>query len=121
MKIIYPIYFTLSGRGVNWRDPSNRILVTIEYSDDRKLRVGKLERHHMSLPFKFMNGLVSGYFIQNSQYVRVTNLVGFDGKSLIKRCPSCHLEKAIDEFDYTGRYTNGPRDQSNCFECRSSY
>lgn len=61
---------------------------------------------------------VNGYDENNN---RITNLVGFDGSSLLKRCPRCQQTKIVTEFGYSGRVTNSRRDQSNCSACRGSY
>ena len=52
---------------------------------------------------------------------RVTNLVGYDGNEILKRCPYCLQHKHVTEFGYSGRYTNGRRDQSRCNLCRKQY
>lgn len=58
----------------------------------------------------------------DSNNTRFTNLVGFDGNELLKKCPKCLAEKHITEFGNSGRFTNNEhRDQSNCNDCRSSY
>ena len=61
---------------------------------------------------------VNGYDSNNN---RVTNLVGFDGHELLKKCPNCSKEKRVTAFGYLGRVTNEKRDQSNCTDCRSLY
>lgn len=52
---------------------------------------------------------------------RVTNLVGYDGVEVLKKCPACYEIKYVTDFGYSGRYTNRRRDQSQCMECRSQY
>ncbi|UYZ38004.1 hypothetical protein OD350_10140 [Clostridium beijerinckii] len=61
---------------------------------------------------------MNGYDYNNN---RVTNLVGYDGQELIKRCPCCMRDKHVTEFGYSGRITNRKRDQSQCTNCRGSY
>lgn len=60
---------------------------------------------------------VNGYDANNN---RVTNLVGYDGKELMKRCPQC-TDKHVTDFGYSGRTTNRKRDQSQCTACRGKY
>lgn len=60
---------------------------------------------------------INGYDANNN---RVTNLVGYDGIELIKRCPQC-TDKHITDFGYSGRTTNMKRDQSQCTDCRGRY
>lgn len=64
--------------------------------------------------FNKMNGF-------DSNNNRVTNLVGYDGKELIKRCPGCNNDKHVTDFGYSGRITNRKRDQSQCTSCRGQY
>lgn len=61
---------------------------------------------------------MNGYDANNN---RVTNLVGFNGHELLKKCPNCSGEKDVTAFGYSGRVTNEKRDQSNCTDCRSLY
>lgn len=61
---------------------------------------------------------INGYDANNN---RVTNLVGYDGLEFLKRCTNCNIDKHVTEFGYSGRTTNGRRDQSQCSNCRSRY
>ena len=61
---------------------------------------------------------INGY---DANHKRVTNLVGYNGRELLKKCPNCHRIKPVTEYGYTGRITNIRRDQSQCSECRSVY
>ncbi|MGP1411617.1 MAG: hypothetical protein ACTTKD_07265 [Peptoanaerobacter stomatis] len=61
---------------------------------------------------------INGY---DSNNYRVTNLVGYDGNSLLKLCPNCKKTKIVTDFGYDGRVTNRKRDQSNCNDCRGRY
>jgi|GEM_PF-3369161 len=121
MDINYPIYFTRKGRGINWRLAINRIRVTIRYNNGNTLVSDNLSGIHLRSSFTFDGGYVSGYFIEGNEMIRVTNLVGYDGSSILKWCPNCEQIKDIEDFDYSGRYVNGQRDQSNCKDCRSGY
>ena len=49
---------------------------------------------------------------------RITNIVGYDGNDLLKRCPKCGSDKPTVYYGSSGR---GNRDQSECNECRSQY
>ena len=122
MNIFYPIHFTKGGRGVKWWLPHNKINVKINYTGGLSPVVTcHLDYQDLIEPFTFNPKYVSGYFFENGERIRVTNLSGFNGVSIMKYCPSCLRIKTITEFDYMGRYTNGQRDQSNCMECRKSY
>ena len=74
--------------------------------------------------FPTSRGLISCNFLKINGYDannnRVTNLVGYDGTELIKRCPQC-TDKHATEFGYSGRTTNRKRDQSQCTNCRARY
>lgn len=61
---------------------------------------------------------INGYDANNN---RVTNLVGYDGIELVKRCPHCNSDKHVTEFGYSGRTTDRRRDQSQCTACRGRY
>ena len=55
---------------------------------------------------------------------RVTNIVGFDGVSLLKRCTNCgEVKPSADGFGAEGRCTNKTtgmrRDQAQCKQCRA--
>lgn len=122
MNIVYPIYFTLGGVGVRWREVRNRIRVDINYTNNNNIiNTDILNTNHLNGSFEIINGPVSGYFIENNEMVRVTNLIGYDGYSILKLCPNCGNVKTLEEFDYEGRDSGGRRDQSNCMECRKSY
>ncbi len=121
MDIIYPIYFTKKGRGIDWRVPRNRINITLRYENGSTTVSDYLSGLHLHSAFTFDDGYVSGYFIDDDEMVRVTNLVGYDGNNILKWCPNCKQIKGIEGFDYSGRYANGQRDQSNCKDCRSMY
>lgn len=67
---------------------------------------------------------VSGYDANGN---RATNIVGFDGKDLLKRCtnPDCYepIKSRASGFGESGRCTNKKtgmkRDQAQCVECRN--
>lgn len=120
MNIIYPVYFTRGGRGINWRTQRNRITVDLNYYPNHVINTSILDTCHLSGQFT-INPISSGYFLQNGQMVRVTNLAGYDGNNILKYCPACGNIKTIQEFDYSGRFTGEQRDQSNCMECRQAY
>ncbi|MBV4420349.1 MAG: hypothetical protein LKF87_08115 [Clostridium tyrobutyricum] len=61
---------------------------------------------------------INGYDANNN---RVTNLVGYDGIELMKRCPHCNYDKHVTDFGYSGRTTNRKREQSQCTDCRGRY
>lgn len=90
--------------------------VTITYFD------GSTE---VSSCFPGQRGIISCTFPKINGYDacgnRVTNLVGYNGVDLIKRCPKCLSDKIVTEFGYDGRYTNRRRDQSECTDCRGQY
>jgi len=84
-------------------------------------------------PVTFDNGMVfspdgrthswnkmNGY---DSAGCRITNIVGHDGSDFLKKCSrgGCGIVLRAVEFGPAGRDTNGPRDQSNCADCRSNY
>lgn len=122
MIIVYPIYLTLGGRGVRWRDPRNRLSVNIRYTNsDVIINTDCLNISHLNNPFVIENGPINGYFIDNGEMIRVTNLVGYDGSSILKRCPACGVVEQLEGFDYEGRDTGVRRDQSNCMVCRANY
>ena len=57
---------------------------------------------------------------------RVTNIVGFDGTDLLKRCtnPDCwEIKRGADGFGERGRNSNPKRsmrrDQAQCIQCRA--
>jgi hypothetical protein len=57
---------------------------------------------------------------------RVTNIVGFDGVELLKRCtnPDCwEIKRAAEGFGENGRNSNPRRsmrrDQAQCIQCRA--
>lgn len=108
-----PLKLTESG------NPGYRInkSVTITYADGTQLN--NIQRIDSSITIKpFTMPMSSGY---DSTGARITNIVGFDGTNLLKYCPSCNLVKLTTEFGYSGRTTNGRRDQSECNDCRASY
>lgn len=121
MVIIYPFNFTRGGSGINWRLERNRLDVLLRYSDGSEVTTNNLTINHLTSSFIILDGPISGYFTDSLQQIRVTNLVGFDGTNLLKRCPSCGYDKSLVGFDYSGRYTDGRRDQSCCNECRGNY
>ncbi|MGV8146290.1 MAG: hypothetical protein ACLKAK_10850 [Alkaliphilus sp.] len=90
--------------------------ITINYSD------GSSEKTKI---FPANKGLVECTFIEINGWDvchnRVTNLVGYDGIEMAKKCPRCNITKHVTRFGYDGRYTNRRRDQSYCNECRGSY
>jgi hypothetical protein len=52
---------------------------------------------------------------------RVTNIVGFDGRELIKQCPKCRKNWPASMYGPSGRPSGGAyerRDQADCHECR---
>ncbi len=66
---------------------------------------------------------VSGYDAKGS---RVTNIIGFDGVDLLKRCTNrdCwEIKRGADGFGENGRNSNPKRpmrrDQAQCIECRA--
>ena len=121
MNIVYPVYFTLGGKGVNWREARNSISVDINYTNGNTvLNTNCLNTNHLGTPFTIYPNPVNGYFIEGREMIRVTNLVGYDGNSILKCCPACGLTKSLEDFDYKGRDTGGKRDQSNCMVCRAS-
>lgn len=61
---------------------------------------------------------INGYDANDN---RVTNLVGYDGQTLLKRCPACGLDKSPLAYGERGRVTGRRRDQSQCSDCRSGY
>ncbi|TPV92969.1 MAG: hypothetical protein B7733_22970 [Myxococcales bacterium FL481] len=64
---------------------------------------------------------VSGYDASprnDHRGARITNIVGADANSLIKRCPHCKIRKPFADFGEE-RTTNELRDQSYCTECRT--
>lgn len=55
---------------------------------------------------------------------RVTNIVGFDGKDLLKKCTHCReIKQSENGFGTEGRSTSPGqrRDQAQCNECRNRY
>lgn len=60
---------------------------------------------------------INGYDANNN---RITNLVGYNGHTLLKRCPNCEQELSPLDYGASGRVTNSRRDQSHCIECRSN-
>ena len=63
---------------------------------------------------------INGY---DSSGCRITNIVGHDGTDFLKQCSrdGCGVILHAVDFGPEGRHTNGPRDQSNCPDCRSGY
>lgn len=99
-----------------------RIPIRFDYSVQINYNDGSAEN---SLIFPASRGLevctfskINGYDANNN---RVTNLVGYDGVELMKRCPHCDIDKHITDFGYSGRTTNRKRDQSQCTVCRGRY
>lgn len=90
--------------------------VQINYSDGSSefSQVFPTNRGLISCTFSKINGY-------DANHNRVTNLVGFDGTELLKKCPCCEVNKHVTEFGYSGRMTNARRDQSQCTLCRSGY
>lgn len=122
MNITYPITFTVKGPG--WKEPCNKITVTILYDSGSKISTNQLTKSMLTEPFIFLDSSgesdsFNGYF---GNLHRITNIVGYDGKTLLKSCPKCKKIKPLTGFDYSGRHTaNEWRDQSNCSDCRKSY
>ena len=55
---------------------------------------------------------------------RFTNIVGFDGESLLKKCTNCgEVKPSAEGFGAEGRCTNSKtgmrRDQAQCKQCRA--
>lgn len=64
------------------------------------------------------DGPVSGVDADSN---RVTNIVGFNGRELLKRCPKCKKVWPASEYGASGRPSTGAyerRDQADCGECR---
>lgn len=88
------------------------------------MKVYYIEMTHLSESFSINNGVsVNGYFLQDGEKIRVTNIVGYDytAKDFLKQCPQCGSVETIEAFDYAGRVTDELRDQSNCMDCRGNY
>ncbi|MGV2805050.1 hypothetical protein GNF85_15535 [Clostridium perfringens] len=113
MIVTLPLRLTESGNP-GYRIPNS---VSIIYRDGTMLtNVNIIDDSITIMPFFMVRS--SGYDANNN---RITNIVGFDGNSLLKYCPSCGATKPTTEFGYTGRVTTSRRDQSECSDCRSSY
>lgn len=99
MKMVQPIIFDEK--------------VIIKYPDGTTEESTKFpgDRGQVICTFTKMNG----YDNVNN---RVTNLVGYDGESLLKLCPNCNEIKKVEEFGTKGRTVVRKRDQSHCIECR---
>lgn len=97
-----------------------RIPIRFDYSVQINYNDGSVETSSI---FPTSKGLVSCTFSKISGYdannSRVTNLVGYDGRELLKRCPYCMSDKHVTKFGYSGRITNGKRDQSRYTHCRN--
>ncbi len=118
MKIDTPFFITKKGKG--WRNAPR--YTTLRYLDGSEVEKKKIKKKHLRKgPFVFVEGTISGYYEKDGEKIRITNLVGYNGKSFLKYCPNCKKIKPIKDFDYSGRTTDNKRDQSNCSKCRSRY
>lgn len=90
-------------------------IITIEYNDGstEQSQVFPTSRGLIACTFEKING----YDANNA---RVTNLVGYNSNSLIKKCPSCERDLPTISYGASGRVTVSQRDQSQCSSCRSN-
>lgn len=118
MTVIYPITFTITGKG--WRN--RPINVDLNYQSGKSLTTSTIDKSMLTEPFTILPNPVNGYFLNpQNEKVRITNFVGYDGQSFLKQCPQCGRIMRLEGFDYSGRYTGEERDQSNCMDCRAQY
>lgn len=112
--MIVSLPLTLTGSGpLGYRTPN---YVDIVYQNGQTLTHINVIDDSITI-FPFTMDMSSGYDSNNN---RVTNIVGFDGQTLLKYCPCCNLIKPTTDFGYAGRVTTSRRDQSQCSDCRSS-
>lgn len=114
MIVTLPLRLTGSGNS-GYNCPN---LVNITYSDGTKLNDIPEINDDIIIKGPFTMDMSSGYDACGN---RITNIVGFNGNELLKKCPSCGQIKPTTEFGCSGRVTTSPRDQSECNKCRSSY
>ncbi|WP_201261877.1 hypothetical protein [Metasolibacillus fluoroglycofenilyticus] len=91
-------------------------IITINYSDGTNEQSNTFPGTRGTIPCTFQK--INGYDANNN---RITNLVGYNGQTLLKKCPSCKRLLSPLSYGANGRVTGRRRDQSQCSDCRSSY
>lgn len=96
--------------------------VRITYNSGQSFITNIIEEVHITGEPFVIEPKINGV---DAEHVRITNIVGHNGVSFLKRCPNPECDnpiKTVHEFGDSGRVSSGRRrDQSNCNNCRAKY